>query len=115
MKWTLRLEELVMFALGIFIFTLLPYAWWWFLVLILLPDIGMIGYLGGNKTGATIYNIFHHRGLAIGLLVWGFVGGNHLLALTGTILFAHIAMDRFFGFGLKKTTGFKHTHLGDLQ
>ena len=47
MKTTLKLEELLMFVLGIYLFSLLDYAWWWFLVLILTPDIGMIGYAFG--------------------------------------------------------------------
>lgn len=45
MEITLKLEELVMFGLGIFAFNQLDFAWWWFLVLILTPDIGMLGYL----------------------------------------------------------------------
>ncbi len=116
MKWTLRIEELAMFALGLYVFlAFLPFAWWWFLVLILTPDISMLGYLGGNKTGAFVYNFFHHRALALLVLVIGVYLENQIVILAGIILFSHIAMDRFFGYGLKYVTGFKHTHLEELK
>ena len=44
MKTTLKLEELAMLLLGIYVFGFLYYDWWWFLVLFLAPDLGMIGY-----------------------------------------------------------------------
>ena len=65
MKTLIKLEEFMMFILGIFMFGLLGYPWWWFLALLLVPDIGMVGYLFGNKFGAIAYNVFHHKGLAI--------------------------------------------------
>ncbi|WP_414820051.1 DUF4260 family protein [Staphylococcus epidermidis] len=34
--------------------------------------------------------------------------------MIGLIFFAHIALDRFLGFGLKKYDGFKSTHLDNL-
>lgn len=33
MSILLKIEEILMFALGIYLFNLLDYAWWWFLVL----------------------------------------------------------------------------------
>jgi len=41
MKLTLKLEELAQLILGIYAFSLLPYAWWWFLVFFLVSDVGM--------------------------------------------------------------------------
>jgi hypothetical protein len=52
MKFTLQLEELSLLLLGFFAFSRLDFAWWWFLVLFFTPDLGMIGYLFGNKIGA---------------------------------------------------------------
>ena len=49
MKTLIKLEEVMMFVLGIFMFGLLGYSWWWFVALILLPDIGMVGYLLGIR------------------------------------------------------------------
>lgn len=114
MKSLLKLEELGMFVLGIFMFGLLGYAWWWFVVLILLPDIGMLGYLFGNKAGAIGYNIFHHKGIAIVLYSVGMYLSFPILQLAGVILFSHSAMDRVFGYGLKYDKGFKYTHLGEI-
>ena len=34
--------------------------------------------------------------------------------LPGIILFGHASMDRIFGYGLKFSDNFKHTHLGNL-
>ena len=114
MKTTLKLEELALFLLGIFLFTQLPFAWWWFLVLILTPDIGMVGYLFGNKSGAISYNIFHHRGIAVAVYLTGIYLQSEFTQLIGVILFSHAAMDRFFGYGLKYEKGFKYTHIGEI-
>lgn len=114
MKTTLKLEELALFLLGIFLFSQLAFAWWWFLVLILAPDIGMLGYLFGNKTGAISYNIFHHRGIAVAVYLTGIYLQSEITQLIGVILFSHSAMDRMFGYGLKYEKGFKFTHLGEI-
>lgn len=114
MKISLKLEEVLMFMLGIYLFSLLDYQWWWFLVLLLAPDIGMVGYGLGNKVGALMYNIFHHKGLAIIMYLLGIFLSLPLLQLTGIILFSHASMDRIFGYGLKYDKGFKYTHLGEI-
>lgn len=114
MKTIIKLEELFMMILGIFLFSQLQYAWWWFLVLILLPDIGMFGYALGDKVGAHIYNVFHHKGLGILLYLIGVFLAYPILQLIGVILFSHASMDRIFGYGLKYDKGFKFTHLGKI-
>jgi Domain of unknown function (DUF4260) len=114
MKTILKLEELGLFILGIYLFSLLNYEWWWFLVLILAPDLSMLGYLFGNKSGAFLYNFFHHKGIAVLVYFSGIYFKIEILQLTGIILFSHAAMDRIFGYGLKYTTGFKDTHLGEI-
>jgi len=114
MNLILKLEEIAMFILGIYLFSLLDYQWWWFLVLILTPDIGMIGYLFGNKVGGAVYNVFHHKGVAILVYFLGVYLAQPLLQLAGIILFSHSAMDRIFGYGLKYDKGFKFTHLGEI-
>lgn len=114
MKNILKLEEIAQFGLGIYLFSLLPYAWWWFLVLLLSPDIGMLGYVFGNKIGAFSYNLLHHKGIAIGCYLLGVYLVNEPLQCAGSILFAHAAFDRIMGYGLKYDTGFKVTHLGNL-
>ncbi|MFI0491514.1 DUF4260 domain-containing protein [Flavobacterium sp.] len=114
MKITLKLEELGLFIFGIYLFNELDYTWWWFLVLILVPDLSMIGYAFGNKTGAFLYNLFHHRAIALMVYLAGIYFSNHLIQLAGIILFAHSSMDRMMGYGLKYESGFKFTHLGKI-
>ncbi|GGW78490.1 DUF4260 domain-containing protein [Salegentibacter mishustinae] len=114
MKITLALEEFAMLMLGIFVFSRLDFAWWWFLVLFFTPDFGMLGYLFNNRISAFIYNLFHHKGLAI--LIWflGFYVQSEVFQLIGVILFSHAAFDRILGYGLKYEKGFKFTHLGEI-
>ncbi len=115
METSLKIEELAQFLFGIFLFSQLDYAWWWFPVLLLTPDIGMLGYLVNTQVGAFTYNFFHHKAMAIMVLLIGYYLSNDLVALIGIILFSHSAMDRIFGYGLKYPDHFKHTHLGNLK
>ncbi len=112
MKQALRYEELGMFCLSILLFNMLGYSWWMFLLLILTPDISMLGYLVNSKVGAAMYNLFHHKGFAVLLYLIGTVMFNYSLILAGIIIFGHSSIDRFLGFGLKYSDDFKHTHLG---
>ncbi|WP_268848051.1 DUF4260 domain-containing protein [Flavobacterium aestivum] len=114
MRKVIALEELGLFILGIYFFNQLEYAWWWFLVLILVPDFSMIGYIFGDKVGAFSYNLVHHRCVAIVVYLIGIYYTNSAIQLSGVILFAHSSMDRMLGYGLKYETGFKFTHLGEI-
>lgn len=115
MKTTLKVEELAQLILGIYLFSQLDFAWWWFPALILLPDIGMIGYVFNTKTGALIYNIFHNKMIAIAVYLAGIYLTRQTICLIGIILFSHAAMDRIFGYGLKYPDSFKNTHLGKID
>lgn len=112
MKNILKLEEFGQFMLALFLFCRLNYAWWVFPALLLLPDLSMVGYLVNTRTGAFLYNFFHHKLLAICIGLLGIALNNAVLMLAGVILFAHSSMDRIFGYGLKHHDDFKHTHLG---
>jgi hypothetical protein len=107
-----KLEELALFVACIFTLAYLNVAWWYYLLLIIGPDISMLGYLLGNKVGAVAYNIFHHKAVAVLVFLIGFYLHVEWLMLGGIILFGHSCMDRFFGYGLKFYKGFGHTHLG---
>lgn len=115
MERTLKLEELATLGFSIFLFNQTEYVWWIYLALILVPDIGMIGYLINTKIGAITYNLFHHKGIALCILILGYYYSIEWIVLTGIILFGHSAMDRMFGYGLKYEDSFKHTHLGWLN
>lgn len=112
MKHLIKMEEAGMMGLSVALFSLTDFAWWWYPLLILAPDIGMVGYLAGPGTGAVVYNFFHHKGLAIVLLCTGWLLTAPWVVLTGIILFGHASMDRIFGYGLKYADSFHHTHLG---
>lgn len=114
MQKTLKLEELFMLILGIFLFSQLDYSWWWFFGLFFTPDLSMIGYAINPTIGAYLYNFWHHKGLAIILYLAGMLFSIPWLSLAGIILFSHSSMDRIFGFGLKNKQEFKSTHLGEL-
>ncbi|MDD7886815.1 DUF4260 domain-containing protein [Flavivirga sp. 57AJ16] len=114
MKASLKIEELFMFIFGIYLFSELNYSWWWFVALILVPDIGMLGYLWNPKIGAIIYNVFHHKAIAISVYFLGIIFQNDLMELAGIILFSHACFDRVCGYGLKYFDSFKNTHLGRI-
>jgi hypothetical protein len=52
MKTLLNLEEVALVALSIYVFAQMPFEWWVYLALFLVPDVGMIGYLGGSRLGS---------------------------------------------------------------
>jgi len=108
----LKLEELGQFLLSLILFNQLDFQWWVFPACLLLPDLSMVGYLANPRIGAFLYNFFHHKLLAVTVLAIGFWVGSSLFSLAGVILFGHSAMDRIFGYGLKFSDHFKHTHLG---
>ena len=112
MKYLLKFEELLMFALSIFWFSKLNYTWWLYPLLFFAPDLSMLGYLGGAKVGAWLYNFVHHKALSIGIFVIGVLFVNQPLQLGGLILFGHSSMDRVLGYGLKHEDSFQDTHLG---
>lgn len=112
MKTLLKLEELFMFGLSIFLFSKLPFAWWWYPVLLFTPDLSMLGYLISPQVGATMYNFVHLKALGISIFVAGIILASQPLQLAGLILFGHSSMDRVLGYGLKYPDAFQHTHLG---
>jgi len=112
----LRLEALALGLLCVWVYATFHQSWWLFAALILAPDLSMLGYLGGPRIGAAVYNAVHNWATVIVLffLIWYvFAGDNLLLSLT-FILGAHIGFDRALGYGLKLPSGFKDTHLGPL-
>lgn len=115
MKTILKFEEAAMFGVCIFFLFSLHVPWWCFALLIIAPDLSMLGYLAGNKAGADCYNFFHHKGVAIAVFAIGILLNSHagdIVSIAGIILFGHSSMDRMLGYGLKFSEGFKYTHLG---
>ena len=115
MKNLLKLEEAGLVLLSIWLFKLTGFPWWYYPAFILLPDIGMLGYLASTRVGAVTYNIFHHKGLAVIIYMVGAYFSLPWVAVVGIILLGHSSLDRILGYGLKFGDHFKHTHLGWLN
>ena len=117
MKTILSLEEAVMTAVGIYLLTIynLHLSFWIWAILFFSPDIGMLGYVVNTKVGAAVYNLFHHKGIAIALAVAGYYFHYDVMTAIGILLFAHASFDRILGYGLKYEDSFKNTHLGNLE
>jgi hypothetical protein len=114
MKKLIQLEEIGMLALSIYMLYLLEVQWWIYLLLLLGPDISMIGYLVNERMGAICYNLFHHKLVAICIFLTGITSSTWILQVTGVILFGHSSFDRIFGYGLKYFSSFSDTHLGKI-
>ncbi len=112
MKNLIRLEQLFLVVLSVYLFSTLEYAWWWYVILFFTPDLSTLGYLAGPRVGAVIYNLVHHKGVAVAVYVVGAILGSQPLQLAGVILLGHSSFDRVFGYGLKYSDSFQHTSLG---
>jgi len=110
----LRLEGLAAFAAALVIYWHAGFSWPAFALLFLAPDLAMLGYLVGRRSGAALYNLVHTYALAVAATLAGFFGGVPLIAAVGLIWIAHIGLDRALGYGLKFPTGFADTHLGRI-
>lgn len=108
----LKIEGLAAFAAALAAYHLLGGNWWVFALLILAPDLAMLGALRGSVFGAHCYNAAHTYTLplALGTIAW--IAGAAWLVPYALIWFAHIGMDRALGYGLKYPGLDHHTHLG---
>ncbi len=88
--------------------------WLVFAALFLVPDISMAGYLAGPRFGAFAYNLAHTYLAPAVLALVGILLAVSLPLSLALIWAAHIAFDRFAGFGLKYAAGFGATHLGGI-
>ncbi len=106
MKTLLKLEEVALVLLSIFLFLALDYAWWWFPLLFFVPDVSLIGFLINKKAGAAIYNLIHHKALSVALYLMGSFTHMPGLQLAGLVMFGHASFDRVLGVGLQQTERF---------
>ena len=107
----LRVEGATMLAGSVLLYWTGGGSWWLFALLLLAPDLSMLGYLAGPRVGAVAYNVFHSYPLPAALGLVGLFVGVPLAVSVALVWFAHIGMDRLMGYGLKYPTGFKDTHL----
>lgn len=112
--WILRAESVAVFVAGVLLYLQLGGEPLWLLLLLLVPDISMAGYLGGARLGALTYNLVHNLVIGLLALAIGWFAAIAPLAIAGAVLVAHVGMDRSLGYGLKLPTDFKDTHLGRI-
>lgn len=110
----LRLEGFAAFAAALALYWHAGFSWPVFAVLFLAPDLSMLSYLAGPRAGALGYNFAHTYAAALALTLVGFLGGAPAAAAVGLIWIGHIGFDRALGYGLKYSTGFGDSHLGQL-
>lgn len=114
MSLFLKLENVALLVAVLAGYHLSGGSWWLFLLLILAPDLAMIGYAAGPRLGARCYNAVHTWLAPVFVAGAGWAIESPLLLQMALILAAHIAADRALGYGLKYETGFKETHLGRI-
>jgi len=112
-RWV-RADAAFVFALTLTAIAVTHGSWAQFALLLLVPDVSMLGYLVNSRVGAATYNIGHLHALPMALLVWAVTTAHTAWTLPALTWIAHIAMDQALGYGLKLPTAFKDTVLGRL-
>ena len=110
----LRLEGLAALAAAAAAYAYVGGSWALFALLLLAPDLAMLGYRFGPAVGAAAYNAVHTDVAPAALGALGLALAAPLLQALALIWIAHIGMDRALGYGLKYATGFGDTHLGRI-
>jgi len=114
MRWLLRLEGLAIFLFALMAYQFLGFAWGFFILIFLLPDLSLIAYFHSPNVGAIAYNITHSYILPLMLFAYGFFVSSSDADKVAIVWLAHIGFDRALGFGLKYPRGFRYTHMGKL-
>lgn len=109
-----RAEGAAVLALALVAYGTTGANWWLFAALVLVPDLSMVGYAAGPRTGALIYNLAHTYSAPAALIAVAFIASQPLVLAAAIVWIAHIALDRMLGYGLKLSGGFKSTDLGSL-
>ena len=107
----LRAEAAVLIALIVTLYARLDASWWLFATLALAPDPAAIGYFRGPRPGATTDNLAHWAVLPALLALVAVLADYDLPLAVALVWFAHIAIDRLLGYGLKYPTTFKESHV----
>ena len=111
----LRAEGAAALALACAVYGTVGGSWGLFALLFLVPDLSMLGYLIGPRTGAVTYNLGHTYLIAGAVGALGWFLATPMLVQIALILAAHIGFDRLMGYGLKYASAFGDTHLSILR
>ena len=110
----LRIEGGFDLALSLIFYQWIDANWLLFILLLLLPDLSMLGYLRGVRLGTICYNLVHTLVGPFVMIAYAYLTGSLWLLPYALIWTAHIGLDRMLGFGLKYSTRFGDTHLGKM-
>jgi hypothetical protein len=108
----LRIEGAFDLALSLIFFQAIQSNWLLFILLLLVPDLAMLGYLRGARLGTVCYNLVHTLVGPFLIVAYAYLTKSLWLLPYALIWTAHIGLDRMLGFGLKYPTRFADTHLG---
>jgi hypothetical protein len=111
----LHLEGAAVLIASLFAYHSTHASWLQFVLLFLLPDLSMLGYLASVRVGAIAYNAIHTYLGPLALAGYSIGTGHPSLLPLSFIWFAHIGFDRMLGYGLKYPTQFKDTHLNPAR
>jgi hypothetical protein len=112
-RWR-RVEAGTLLAGSLIAYSTTDQAWWLVPLTLLVPDLTMIGYVGGTRLGSYLYNLGHSTPIPAAIVGVGWWQDKSLIAALGLVWLAHIGLDRLIGYGLKYDDHFHHTHLGRL-
>jgi hypothetical protein len=110
----LRIEGALDLALSLIFYQAIHADWLLFVVLLLVPDLSILGYLRGVRLGTICYNLVHTLTGPFLLIGCAYLTRSLWLLPYALIWTAHIGLDRMLGFGLKHPSGFRDTHLGRM-
>jgi hypothetical protein len=110
----LRAEGAIVFGASLLLYAEIGANWVLFVVLVLAPDLSMLGYLMGVRFGTAVYNLVHALVVPLLLIALSIFYKQLWLLPYGLIWTAHIGVDRLLGFGLKYPTRFHDTHIQRL-
>jgi hypothetical protein len=112
--WFQRLEGAALFIAATLIYFNDDLGWAIYILLLFTFDASMVGYALNPRIGAILYNAVHSL-IGPALLTPFYLWSSEpwLLGLI-CLWVAHIGLDRALGYGLKLTSGFRHTHLGEI-
>lgn len=111
----LRFEGFLWMIAYIYLFQYFQGSWKLFFLMVLAPDIGLVGYLINSRVGAFTYNLMHTESSPIILAIIGIATNTTVLGLIALVWLIHINVDRLLGIGLKHSDDATNTHLGKIN
>jgi len=92
-------------------------SWLLFVVLFLVPDLSLLGYLaeGKGRFAAAFYNAVHCYAAPLGVALIASRLHSVVTERIAMMRVAHISLDHFIGFGLKYAQAANPTHMQSVR